>query len=289
MLAHDLGIGVGQGRLVAILRVGNAKAAAEIHMLDGVAVGAQGFGQLRQQSESIVKGLQLGDLAADMHVDAGHFQARKLGGPRIGGAGVLPADAELVLRLAGGDLPVRFRVDIRVDAQRDIGRQPQRGGARRKLLELGHRFDVEAEDAGLEREVHFARGLADTGKQDLAGRHACGQRTAQLAFGDHIHACAEAGERGQNGLVGVRLHGVADERIQPLEGFREDTVMTRQRCRGIAVERGTDGFRDGGHRHVFGVQDAVTILEMIHGRILSTGRLDAGLRRRAAQALLALF
>ena len=118
---------------------------------------------------------------------------------------------------------------------------------------------------------------------------ACGQRAAQLAFGDHVHAGAEAGERGENSLVGVRLHGVADERVEPLEGFREDTVVARQRRRGIAVERGADGFRDGGHRHVFGMQDAVTILEMIHGRILSAVRLDAGLRRRAAQALSALF
>ena len=73
------------------------------------------------------------------------------------------------------------------------------------------------------------------------------------------------------------------------EGAGEDLVVARQRRRGIAVERGADGFRDGGHRHVFGMQDAVTILEMIHGRILSAVRLDAGLRRRAAQALSALF
>ena len=39
-------------------------------MLDRVAVGAQAAHELGEQREGVVEGLQVGDLAADMHVDA---------------------------------------------------------------------------------------------------------------------------------------------------------------------------------------------------------------------------
>ncbi len=55
-----------------------------------MAVGAQRIDQIAQQLEGVVEGLQLGDLAADMHVDAGHFDARQFGCLGIDGAGTLP-------------------------------------------------------------------------------------------------------------------------------------------------------------------------------------------------------
>jgi hypothetical protein len=42
-----------------------------IEMIDGVAVGAQQADKLDHQLQGVVEGLQVGDLAADMHVDAG--------------------------------------------------------------------------------------------------------------------------------------------------------------------------------------------------------------------------
>jgi hypothetical protein len=42
--------------------------------------------------------------------------------------------------------------------------------------------------------------------------------------------------------------------------------MPRQRRGRVAVERGADGLGDIGKRHVFGVEDAVTIVEMVHER-----------------------
>ena len=39
--------------------------------------------EIRQQREGVVERRQLGDLAADMHVDAGDAQPRQLGGLRI--------------------------------------------------------------------------------------------------------------------------------------------------------------------------------------------------------------
>ncbi len=75
--------------------------------------------QFAQQLEGIVEGLQLGDLAADMHVDAGDFDTGQLGGMRIDGASAFPGNAELVFLLAGRDLRMRLRIDVRIDAEGD--------------------------------------------------------------------------------------------------------------------------------------------------------------------------
>ena len=97
-------IGVGERRRVVVDAIGNAEAAAEIDMLDGVAVGAQRADQIDEQREGVVEGLQFGDLAADMGVDAGDLDARQLCRAGIDLPRALPRDAELVLGLAGGDL-----------------------------------------------------------------------------------------------------------------------------------------------------------------------------------------
>ncbi len=47
-------------------------------MLDRVAIGAQQIHQFAQEAEGMVEGLQLGDLATDMHVDAGDLDARRV-------------------------------------------------------------------------------------------------------------------------------------------------------------------------------------------------------------------
>ena len=81
----------------------------------------------------------------------------------------------------------------RIDDRRASARGRRR--PRAEQLELGLGLDVEAEDAGVEREGDLARGLADAGEDDALGRHAGGERAAQLALGDHVHAGAEPGER----------------------------------------------------------------------------------------------
>ena len=73
-------------------------------MRDGVAVGAQRAHEIGQQREGVVERLELGDLAADMHVDAGDLEARQLRRLRIDLARAADRNAELVLGLAGRDL-----------------------------------------------------------------------------------------------------------------------------------------------------------------------------------------
>ena len=73
---------------------------------------------------------------------------------------------------------------------------PRDGGDLREQLQLRLRFHVEAVDARIEREGELARRLADAGEEDLLGRHAGGERAAQLALRDDVGAGAEPRQRG---------------------------------------------------------------------------------------------
>ena len=89
---------------------------------------------------------------------------------------------------------------------------PARLGHLAQRAKLRLRLHVEGEDAGIERERHLLLGLADAGEGDALGRHVHGERAAELAFGDHVHAGAELGEGREHAEIGVGLDRVADER-----------------------------------------------------------------------------
>ncbi len=137
-----------------------------------------------------------------------------------------------------------------------------------KQLELGLGFDIDAQDVLVDRERELARGLADAGEHDLLGRHAGRARALELALRHHVGAGAEARQRLDHRLVGIRLQGVADERRHIGERAGEHAVMALERRRGIAVERGADLVRERGQVHRLGVQHAVPVGEVMH-RLLS--------------------
>src|SRR5690606_36576792 len=176
----------------------------------------------------------------DMRVDAGYADAGQLCRAPIDRPSPLPGYAELVLCLPGGDFTVRPGVDIGIDAQRYRRGLAERRCARRQKLKFRLGLNVEAENAGLKREVYFPRGLADTGKYDLPGGNAGGQRSPHLTLRDDVGAGAEPGQRCQYRLVGICLKGVADQRIESVEGVAQDPEMPHERCRRIAVERRSD-------------------------------------------------
>ena len=117
------------------------------------------------------------------------------------------------------------------------------GGDRGEQLELRLGFDIDAENALIDRKRQFARGLADAGEHDLVRRNAGGARAQQFAFGDDVGAGAELRQRRDHGLVGIRLHGVADQRIDIGEGAGEHLVVPLDGRARIAIERRPDGLR----------------------------------------------
>ena len=93
-----------------------------------VALGAQAAGQVGDLEIGLFEGLKLGQLAADVHVDADDLQAGQAGGLGIDLGRAGDRDAELVFLLAGGDLLMGPGVDVGVDADGDRGGHAQRGG-----------------------------------------------------------------------------------------------------------------------------------------------------------------
>src|SRR5690242_9934857 len=67
-LLHDLGIGLRMRRRLIVVPVGNAEAAAEIDMRYGMSIAPQHAHEIGKQSEGIAEGIELSDLAADMHI-----------------------------------------------------------------------------------------------------------------------------------------------------------------------------------------------------------------------------
>ncbi len=222
------GIGIGCRRRVTARVIGNAEAAAEVDMRDGVAVGAQRLHEFRQDAERGFHPAQIGDLAADMHVGAGDLDPRQFGRVGIDRTGAGDRNAELVLGFAGGDLGVGAGIDIGVDPHRDPRRLAGFGRQPRQQIELRFGFDIDAENAGLERRAQFGLGLADAREQDLLRRDAGGQRALQFAARHHVGAGTELGQRPEHRLVGIRLHGVAHHRLLAGEGVGKDAVMAFQ-------------------------------------------------------------
>ena len=220
------------------------------------------------QPEGVAERLQVGDLAADVHVDAGHGDARQIAGRGVELACLAVGNAELVLRLAGGDLGVRPGVDVRVDAQRDARRLAEAGGNLAQRAQLRLALDVEAEDALLERVSHLGARFADAGENDARGRHAGGERPAQLAFRHDVHAGAELAERRQDGLVRVRLDGEANERVVVGKGLGQHAVVPGERRRRIAIEGRAHLGGEARELDVLGVKHAVLVMEVVHGGLL---------------------
>ncbi len=139
------------GRLVVIA---DAQTAAQVQMPDGDALGFQLVHQGQQPVQCRQERRALGDLRADVAVDAVDLQMGQGSRLAIGCQRLTMRDAELVLLQPGGDIGVRGRVHVRVDAQRHGGTLAHLAGNLVDALQLGQRLHVEAGDVG-------CQGLAD--------------------------------------------------------------------------------------------------------------------------------
>jgi len=106
--------------------------------------------QVEQAVQGVEVRLDLGDLRADMAVDADHFDARQRRRLLVGGECLAMGDAELVALQAGRDVRMGAGVDIRVDAQADRRAATGLDGDGRQRQQLALAFDVEALHANLQ-------------------------------------------------------------------------------------------------------------------------------------------
>ena len=128
-LPHDRRVAVGVvGLEILPGAVGDAEPAAEVDVVDVVAVVRKLLEKAGEDREGGVEGGEIGDLRADVHVDAGDLEAGQGGRLAVDGAGARDRDAELGLGLACGDLCVGQRIDVRVDPQANRGDPAALGG-----------------------------------------------------------------------------------------------------------------------------------------------------------------
>ena len=85
-------------------------------------------------------------------------------------------------------------------------------------------------DSRLEGETHFFAGFSNTGKDDPLGRDTGGQCASQFAFRDDIRARTPIGQGLQHTQIGVRLHRIANHRVQFGEGAGKNVIVPCQ-CR----------------------------------------------------------
>ena len=140
-----------------------------------------------------------GDLRADVAVDAHHFQARQGCGMLVGLQGAFMGHAKLVALEACGNIRVRFRVHVGVDAQTHRRCGAARQGHFIEHIQLGFAFHVEAGDASLQGLAHFCAGFADTRKNHVLGLAPSGQHAFKFATRDDVKTTARTRENLQYG------------------------------------------------------------------------------------------
>ena len=156
-------------------------------------------------------------------------------------------------------------VHIRVDAEAIPAQSCRQHRAPGQYFKLRLGFDIKTSIPAVQRVVHFARLLADAGKDDLVGRDAGGESAAHFAFGHDVGARAEASQRLQDGQIGIGLERVSDERLHSANAAK-DLEMPFYRRGGIAIERRSDRLGDVGNADALGMKNAVFIVEMVHVR-----------------------
>ena len=130
-----------------------------------------------------------------------------------------------------------------------------------KHVQFGFAFEIEHQNTGAKRGIHFLRRFADAGKHDAAARPAIGnQHPLKFAAGNNIKAGSKLRKQAKNREIGVGLHRVAEgvrmageSRIQCLKALLDGG------CR-VDVKRGAEFFGERTNRDSLAVQFVRTAL-----------------------------
>src|SRR5579884_2383638 len=255
------GIGFRRGR--GFLVVGDAHAAAEVEVpqLRREPDVGELIEQMAHAAERVDEGRRVGELRADVAVEAdrghvGQGVRAAIGGERLG-----DGDAELALLHAGGDVRVRLRVDVGIHPQRHGRAHAEARGDALDGLELLGRLDVEHQDALLERVGDLLGGLADAREHDAPRVGSGAQRLPELAARHDVEAGARAREEVEDREVVVRLHREADEVRRAGERGVEGVEGSEQRRAAVDVERGAVALGEPRERDLLAAKLAVAVDE----------------------------
>ena len=222
----------------------------------------QPCGQGRHFPDGLHEGLCLGELGADVHLQPLQMDVRQCaGGHFIQGFDLFEIHPEFVLRLAGGDILVRARLHVGVDADGYRGREVHGGGniVDRSHFRLG--FHVEAVNALLQGIADFLFRLSYAGVRAF-GRVSSGLDNAEeFPSGHDVKSRSIAGHEVQDGNVGARLHRVRYFRIQRFQGFPQAVEVAQNGMFAVNVQGSPLLVRQFLEVDVFTVQQAVFVSE----------------------------
>ena len=267
---HDLRI-LGEIRRRAAV-IGNADPAAEIKMIDLVALLAK---IERHAPQPVIGGAVRRDihqLRADMHRHAAEADIFQLGREREHVRRPFDIDTELVFLAAGRDLRMGLGVDIRIDPDRRRRDHALGGGNLVEKPELVFRFDVELMNARIQSRRHLVRRLADAGENDLVRRDTGPEAALHLAAGHHIHARAQFAEQADYGKVRIGFQSVIDRDRETRERPLQGAIPRGHSGFGINVDGAAHIFGDTGERNLLNSQGAVHVGDLLtHFIKLSVG------------------
>ena len=201
-------------------------------MLERDALGGERVDQREHPCRRFAIRGELGDLRADVHVDAAHDDRRHLRRAPVQRVRVVERDAELALLESGRDVRMRQRIDVRIHAKADRRalaharrRPPPRCSSSLADSTLKHRMPA-ASAASISASL-----LPTPEKTTLRGSPPAAIDARELAAGDDVEAAAEPREQVEDRERRIRLHRVADEVRNAGERRVERPVRARQQSR----------------------------------------------------------
>ena len=215
-----------------LVGVGDAQAAADVHVLQDHTRGFDLFNQVKQTIQRVDVGRDVHDLRADVAINAHNFDAGQGSGPRVGGHCVAMGHAKFVALQAGGNVGVGACINIRVHTQADFGTLAHAAGNQRQGIQFCDAFYVETAHARGQGLAHFGLGFAHAREHNFLGRHTHRQGTFELTPRDDVQPTTGVDKSLQDRKVGVGFHGVTNE-------------MTTTVQRTLVVRQGTQHGRAG--------------------------------------------
>lgn len=206
------------------------------------------------------------ELRADVHLQPAKFHVRQfLGGARVEVGDGIEVDAELVLRLARGNVFVGLGVDVRVHPHGSWSDQAKFAGDLVEVSKFFLALDVEGVDALLECVFDFRPCFANAGEGAFC-RIATGLNDSeQFAARDDIESCVLGRKEPQHREVGICLHCIGDFVVDGAQSLVQATVVVADRIGGINVERGAVFVGNVLKVDVLAMKRAVAVGKSVHG------------------------
>ena len=159
---------------------------------------------------------------------------------------------------------MRVRVHIGVDPERHVHFFPHLPGNGIDLLELGDGFDIKKQDPGFDRGTDLFGGLPHSGVNDSFSLAFHFPGPEKFAPGNDVEARAFLDERAEDRQVGVRLHGITDERLHGTERFLELREMFDEGLVAVDVGGRAGLFEDLTDAGLVAIKLALLVIEVVH-------------------------